>query len=178
VKQVRTQTRNSLIQAFGLFWRADEIDWSPGRGRRYAWRLYGRRGSNSSKLEVADFRMQKGIYILYGDYGPHYVGLTRKKGLGRRLKDHRFDQHANKRDRFSWFGFCTVLKKKDELGIHLLRDMPLSKATSPENMIADLEAMFIKSMALQNINQMNFVNAKEWIQIKGSELDKYEKRLT
>jgi hypothetical protein len=109
----KTQTRSSLIQAYGLFWRADEIDWSPGKGHRYDWRLYGRRGSNHGKLEVTDFRMQKGIYILYGDYGPHYVGLTRKKGLGRRLKDHLFDQHANKWDRFSWFGFCTVLKKTD-----------------------------------------------------------------
>jgi hypothetical protein len=55
--------------------------------------------------------------------------------------------------------------------------MPLSKSTSPENMISDLEAMLIRSMALQNINQMNFVNAKEWTQIKRSELDKYAKRL-
>jgi hypothetical protein len=121
--------------------------------------------------------MQKGIYILYGDYGPRYVGLTRKKGLGRRLKDHLSDRHAGKWDRFSWFGFCTVLKKKDALGIHLLRDMPLSKSTSPEDMIADLEAMLIKSMALQNINHMKFVSAKEWTQIKRSELEKYAKRL-
>jgi hypothetical protein len=121
--------------------------------------------------------MQKGIYILYGDYGPHYVGLVRKRGLGRRLKEHLSDQHRGKWDRFSWFGFCTVLKKKDELGIHLLRDMPLSKSTSPESMIADLEAMLIRSMALQNINHMKFVNAKEWVQIKMSEWDKYNKRL-
>jgi hypothetical protein len=171
------KTRSSLIQAYGLFWRADEIDWSPGRGNRYDWRLYGRRGSNTGTLEIADFRLQKGIYILYGNYGPHYVGLTRRKGLGRRLKDHLYDQHANKWDRFSWFGFCTVLKKKDASGIHLLRDMPLSKATSPESMIADLEAMLIKSMALQNINHMNFVNAKEWTQIKRSEWEKFDKRL-
>jgi hypothetical protein len=55
--------------------------------------------------------------------------------------------------------------------------MPLSKSTSPENMIADLEAMLIKSMALQNINHMNFVNAREWTQIKRNEWEKFEKRL-
>jgi hypothetical protein len=98
---------------------------------------------------------------------------NKKERLGTKTQGSPF----RKWDRFSWFSFCTVLKKKDSLGIHLLRDMPLSKSTSPENMIADLEAMLIKSMALQNINHMNFVTAKEWIQIKRNELEKYEKRL-
>jgi hypothetical protein len=172
----KRKTRSSLIQAYGLFWRADEINWMPGKGHRYDWRLYGRRGSNSKKLQVADFRTQKGIYILYGNVGPHYVGLTRKKGLGQRIKDHLTDKHAGQWDRFSWFGFCTVLKKKKS-GIHLLRNMPLSKATSPESMIADLEAMLIQSMAVRNINYMKFVAAKEWTQIKKDEWEKYENRL-
>jgi hypothetical protein len=176
-RKSKMQTRNALIQAYGLFWRVDEIVWSPGKGNRYDWRLYGRRGATTKKLQVADFRNQKGIYILYGDYGPHYVGLTRKKGLGSRLKDHLTDGHSRKWDRFSWFGFCTVLKKTDDWGIHQLRDMPLAKSTSPERMIADLEAMLIRSMALQNINKMKFVNAKEWKQIKIDERLKYEKRL-
>lgn len=173
----KQQKRNALIQAFGLFWRVDEINWLPGIGHRYDWRLYGRRGATTNKLQVADFRNQKGIYILYGDYGPHYVGITRKKGLGSRLKDHLFDKHAGKWDRFSWFGFCTVLGKTDTRGIHKLRDLPLSKWTSPESMIADLEAMLIRSMALHNINRMKFVVAREWKQIKKDEWPKYEKRL-
>ncbi len=48
---VSTTGRNSLIQAYGLFWRLDEIDWSPGRGSR-DWHLYGRNGANSSKIKV------------------------------------------------------------------------------------------------------------------------------
>ncbi|MFZ3357873.1 MAG: GIY-YIG nuclease family protein [Xanthobacteraceae bacterium] len=176
-RKTKSQTRHSLIQAFGLFWRADEINWSPGTGKRYDWRLYGRRGATSKKLQIADFRNQKGIYILYGNYGPHYVGLTRKKGLGQRLKDHLFDVHKGKWDRFSWFGFCTVLQKTDRWGIHKLRDMPLSKSTSPERMIADLEAMLIRSMALRNINRMKFVTAREWKQIEKDEWPKYERRL-
>lgn len=173
----KPQTRNALIQAYGLFWRPDEINWSPGTGNRYGWRLYGRRGATSKKLQVADFRYQKGIYILYGNYGPHYAGITRKKGLGQRIKDHLFDRHAGQWDRFCWFGFCTVLKKKDQWGVHKLRDMPLAKSTSPESMIADLEAMLIQSMALHNINRMKFVAAKEWKQIKLDEWPTYEKRL-
>lgn len=176
-RKAKPKKRSALIQAYGLFWREDEIDWSPGRGKRYDWRLYGRRGSTSKKLQIADFRNQKGIYILYGDYGPHYVGITRKKGLGSRLKDHRSNKHADKWDRFSWFGFCTVLKKTDEQGIHKLRDMPLAKSISPDRMIADLEAMLIRSMSLHNINRMKFVAAREWKQIKKDEWPTYEKRL-
>jgi hypothetical protein len=167
----------ALIQSYGLFWRRDEIDWNPGKGKRYAWRLYGRRGANRRSLQIADFRDQQGIYILYGDYGPYYVGLTRKKGLGRRLKDHLTDRHANRWDRFSWFGFCKVLKSKNEYGVQLLGKMPSTKPASLDDMIADIEALLIKSMALQNINNMNFVLAEKWMQIKTDELDKFAERL-
>jgi hypothetical protein len=171
-----TTGRNSLIQAYGLFWRVDEIDWSPGRGSR-DWHLYGRNGANSSKIRVADFRDQKGIYILYGNYGPHYVGLTRKKGLGRRLKDHLSDRHEDEWDRFSWFGFCSVLKAKDEIGLQRIKEMPLSKITDINRTIGDMEALLIKAMALKNVNSMKFKSALEWKQIKRDEQDKYGSRL-
>ncbi len=29
-RKAKSKTRSALIQAFGLFWRADEINWSPG----------------------------------------------------------------------------------------------------------------------------------------------------
>jgi hypothetical protein len=174
-KPIRT-ARNSLIQAYGLFWRNDEINWSPGKGRR-DWHLYGRNGANTSKLRVVDFREQKGIYILYGNYGPHYVGLTRKKGIGRRLKDHLFDQHQDQWDRFSWFGFCTVLKARDENGLQRLKEMPLTKFTDIDRTIGDIEALLIRAMALKNVNHMNFKSAERWEQIKRDEEDKYGSRL-
>lgn len=71
----------------------------------------GRRGAGST-LRVADFRTQTGIYILYGDYGPYYVGLTRTS-MGKRLKDHLTDKHDGKWQRFSWFGFANVLQQRD-----------------------------------------------------------------
>jgi hypothetical protein len=169
--------RNALIQAYGLFWRRDEIDWNPGKGKRYDWRLYGRRGANRGNSRVADFRDQRGIYILYGNYGPHYVGLTRKSGLGRRLKDHLTDKHGNEWDRFSWFGFCRVLKSKDDDGLQRIGQMASAKFASLEAMIADIEALLIKSMALKNVNSMNFVEAKRWVQILRDEIDKFDGRL-
>jgi hypothetical protein len=55
--------------------------------------------------------------------------------------------------------------------------MPLAKSTNPDRMIGDIEALLIRSLALKNINQMKFVAAKQWDQIKMSEIEKYRKRV-
>src|ERR1700735_5592045 len=107
-----------FIKNFGLFWRRDEVDWYPGKGT--AFRLLGHHGIKLPGVSVADFRDQHGIYILYGNHGPHYVGLTNEK-LGNRLNAHILDVHANEWDRFSWFGFRTVLKSTDANGIRRLK---------------------------------------------------------
>jgi hypothetical protein len=44
--------------------------------------------------------------------------------------------------------------------------------------IGDIEALLIRSMALQNIAQMKFAKAQEWTQIKLDELDSYRKKLS
>jgi hypothetical protein len=170
-------SKRALIQAYGLFWHREEIDWNPGRGKRYDWRLYGRQGAHRQTLQVADFRDQFGIYILYGNLGPHYVGLTRKRGLGGRLKDHTLDEHKDSWERFSWFGFRKVLKAQNEYGIRQLGRMPVEKPASLDSMIADIEALLIRSMALRNTNHMNFVLAEKWVQIKRHEWETYSRRL-
>jgi len=162
-----------LIKSYGLFWRASEIDWNPGQGAKGAFRLLGRRGSNLPGLALADFRNQQGIYILYGNFGPHYVGLTRKQGLGKRLKDHLTDGHKGLWDRFSWFGFCAVLKGKNDEGLCNVKDMAeLSLGTSAKA-IGDIEALLIKAMGLSNVADMNFSSAKEWIQVQSHEVERY-----
>jgi hypothetical protein len=138
--------RGGLVKSYGLFWREDEIDWHPGAGGRF--RVLGRRGLRRPGLRLADFRDQKGIYILYGDYGPHYVGLTRRLGLGKRLDHHRFDHHVGKWDRFSWFGFRTVLSRKDSHGLCMLKDIATFAVGNPNALIADVEAMLIRIMGL------------------------------
>jgi hypothetical protein len=72
-----------LIKSYGLFWNAKEIKWNPGPGKGDIFRLLGRRGNHLPGLRITDFRYMQGIYILYGHHGPHYVGLTRKQGLGK-----------------------------------------------------------------------------------------------
>jgi hypothetical protein len=162
-----------LIKNFGLFWRADEVEWNPGQGYREAFRLIGRIGANRPGLRVADFRHQQGIYILYGNHGPHYVGLTKMQGLGKRLKDHLSDVHENQWDRFSWFGFCAVLSAKDEYGFCKLKNMAEVVVGNPESVITDVEALLIRAMGLRNIRQMNFVEADEWTQVKLDEVKRY-----
>ncbi len=137
-----------LIQAYGLFWRVDEVDWEPGSGNKGRFRLLGRRGHNLPGLQVADFRDQHGLYVLYGNYGPHYVGLTRKQGIGRRLKDHLRDDHAQEWDRFSWFGFRRVLKGKDELGLHTLAEMATTAVGKNDDVIGDVETLLIRALGL------------------------------
>jgi hypothetical protein len=162
-----------IIRAYGLFWRADEIEWNPGRGRAGEFRLLGRRGANRPTRRVADFRTQRGLYILYGDYGPYYVGLTRRQDLGKRLKDHLADHHANRWDRFSWFGFRQVLKTTDD-GLCKLKDLPSLSLGSPDDAIADMEALLIKALGLaHNLKQMKFKSAQEWTQVRYHEWDKY-----
>ena len=80
--------RRGFIRCYGLFWSADEVQWTPGRGQRHAYRLLGRIGQYRGKLEVCDFRTQRGIYVLYDHYGPYYVGLARDQAIGGRLRSH------------------------------------------------------------------------------------------
>jgi hypothetical protein len=166
-----------LIKNYGLFWRRDEVRWNPGQGQKGAFRLLGRRGSNLPGFRLADFRDQIGIYILYGNYGPHYVGLTRDQNLGKRLKDHLSDEHGKSWDRFSWFGFRQVLKKKGKQlnrGIDVIKDeLPASIPVEPDRMIGDIEALLIKAMGLRNKAHMEFDVAEEWLQVKLDETEQY-----
>lgn len=162
-----------LVKSYGLFWQRDEVIWNPGQGNKGAFRLLGRRGTNLPGLRLADFRHQVGIYVLYGNYGPHYVGLTTKQGLGKRLKDHLYDEHSDSWDRFSWFGFCQVLKAKDHHGFPLLKEAPKSANGSPERVIHEMEALLIKAMGLRNKAEMKFNSAEQWVQVKRDEVDHF-----
>ena len=165
-----------IFHAYGLFWRRDEIDWSPGSGLKKQFRLLGRLKENRPALQVADFRRQNGIYILYGNHGPYYVGLT-KAALGNRLRDHLFDKHKGKWDRFSWFGFGQVLKTKDLDGLQCLKELPANRQVTPTTMISDIEALLIQAMAVRNTAKMNFASADEWIQIPLDQVERYLEKL-
>jgi hypothetical protein len=162
-----------LIRNYGLFWRASEVNWNPGKGIKGGFRLLGRQGSNSPSVQIADFRNQQGIYVLYGNYGAYYVGLTRKQGLGKRLKDHLTDKHADMWDRFSWFGFCATMKADKHTGICPLKQLAELSVGSPSDAIADMEALLIKAVGPINTADMKFKKATEWLHVERDETDYY-----
>jgi hypothetical protein len=120
---------------------------------------------------------QRGIYILYGDYGPHYVGLTVRRGIGVRLKEHRSDRLRNRWDRFSWYGFRNVGETRDHLGLSTLSDMGLMKRVEQRQMIREMEALLINAMGLHNIRPGVFPAAEKWSQIRQFEQPEYMRRL-
>jgi hypothetical protein len=162
-----------IISSYGLFWRADEVAWFPGQGKNF--RLYGRRGSSGKSLQICDFWRQEGIYILYGNLGSYYGGLT--KHLGYRLRDHMRDKHNGNWDRFSWFGFRKILRGKDEYGLHKLGTMAATTSVKSKSVIKDLEALVLKAMAVQNANDSHFTIGKRWEQVKLDEIRKFAKRI-
>lgn len=165
-----------LIKSFGLFWEIDEIDWFPGSGNRDCFRLLGRKGARRPGIRIANFINQRGIYILYNNYGPYYVGLTCERGLGLRLRDHLKDRHEDKWTRFSWFGFRELANESDN-GIEIISQTNNDIFGNSNEAIKDIEALLIKAMGTANIQDMNFCNADEWIQIKDHEAEKYIKRI-
>jgi hypothetical protein len=162
-----------IISSYGLFWRADEVEWFPGYGRKF--RLYGRRGKSGQSFQMCDFWRQEGIYILYGNLGSYYGGLT--KHLGYRLRNHQTDKHKGNWDRFSWFGFRRILKGKDDDGLQKLGKLPAAQFVTPKTVIRDLEALVLKAMSVQNANTSHFKLGRVWDQVKLDEIEKYTKRL-
>ena len=84
-----------MIQVFGLFWRADVVDWGT-RGPGNAGSLMGTRDRLDTNNAV-DFRMQHGIYALYSEFQLVYVGQTGAgAGLYGRLRHHLSDHLADR----------------------------------------------------------------------------------
>ena len=131
-------------------------------------------------MKVADFRFQRGIYVLYDDYGPYYVELTRVGTLGGRHKTHRKDVHADRWDRFSWFGFCPVLQSRHVDGTRVIGKVREQLLTDSKWAIRDLETLLIRSLGTQhrgNSLHMRFAQAQQWEQVMAHEAEHYLDRL-
>lgn len=152
-----------LIKAYGLFWRADEV-WHADRGTR---ELLGYRGERASTRQVGNFWQQQGLYVLYNNYGPYYVGLVRDGTLGTRLRTYWFrDRHAGNWDRFSWFGFRAVMAQRDEKGLQRLKLRAERSLGTSDAAITDIEALLIRALGTgQNLRQMRFRVGRQWQQL-------------
>ncbi len=163
------------------FGRPRRSNWSGSQSGRYR-ELLGRVGKNLPGLEVANFWDQQGIYVLYNDYGPYYVGQTVGAGmnLGKRLRQHHFgvngSPHRGKWDRFSWFGWRGTLTSTDERGLQRFRKLPQQLLANSHNTVQDIESLLIFALGtihVGNARQETFVAAARWEQIQRSERNHY-----
>jgi hypothetical protein len=93
------------ILCLGSRWRAEDVYWytAPKNAQ-----LDGVPRNNVT-APVANFAHQSGIYILYSDHTPIYVGQANKT-LFARLKAHFLkDDLAGRWDTFTWFGLRKVV---------------------------------------------------------------------
>lgn len=169
-----------FVRCYGMFWDREEVEWAPGAGNAGQFRLLGRVGKIRPKLQLCDFRTQRGIYVLYDDHGARYVGLARSQDIGNRLRDHTRDHLSDSWDRFSWFGFRRVLAGHDTIGLQRLGKVPDRLLANSEATIGDIEALLIQTLGtyrLGNIQQMRFASAERWEQVRRDEVDRYITRL-
>ncbi|GAA3821774.1 hypothetical protein GCM10022242_24260 [Nocardioides panacisoli] len=154
-----------LIGAYGMFWQRQEIDWDAGHGQTY--QLLGYRGDRNPKLEVADFRRARGIYVLFNDFGATYVGRARgNEGFGSRLKKHNASQRKDW-NRFCWFSFDSILPINGEPNWRTVARDEGARNVHAESAIDELEALMITSFGLHGTqNRMRLPTAREpWKQL-------------
>ena len=97
----------ALFQTMGLYWERENVFWGK---QKQSGTLLGV-DVESKKDDPVDFRDQVGIYILYADYDPAYVGQSGSKEnqrLFHRLRQHTKDDLAGRWNRFTWFGVLRV----------------------------------------------------------------------
>ncbi len=93
------------ILTLGARWKAEDVYWYTSHANA---KLLGvnRAGVTGP---VANFAHQSGIYVLYANFVPVYVGQANKT-LWARLHQHMFhDDLAERWDRFTWLGFRKVV---------------------------------------------------------------------
>lgn len=130
------------VEAFGLFWQRNLIDWDAGPY------LLGQQSKYAIEVDFAD---QDGLYILHDGREVMYVGKTftptADYGLYRRLKDHHEDPRKTVYwDAFSWFGFKPLAADG--------RLLPAAEHATLESVIDVIEAVFIETL-LPRLNQQS-----------------------
>ena len=118
-----------FIQAFGMYWRRDLVEWKNQPC------LFGvqQRGA-----EGVDFGPQKGVYLLHDGRAVIYVGRTTDQTMAQRLFQHTYDRLNGRWDRFSWFGVLPI----DEQGKLVSAEMG---AFTVDALISAMEALLIEA---------------------------------
>ncbi|MDO4240166.1 GIY-YIG nuclease family protein [Micrococcus sp.] len=125
----------SIIKSYGEFWNPDAVDWG-GKSLIGTWRENGSEWKNN-------FWSAKGIYVLYADFKPIYVGQAhaQSSGVGKRLADHLTDRLIARWDMFSWYSLAKPSRSSDTPnlagGRHLKTDEMVDTLEAIAILIAD-----------------------------------------
>ncbi len=86
-----------------------------------------------------DFWDAKGIYVLYSDFQPVYVGKAfgKTSSIGVRVRAHLTDRLAGRWDMFSWFSISSIRFTKKDVS------QPAQRQYKPETINNTLEALAI-----------------------------------
>jgi hypothetical protein len=83
-----------LLKSFGEYWNPTTVGWTKSN-------LLGDSKINGKKCTI-NFWNARGVYVLYNDFKPIYVGKS-ESSLGGRVYAHLTDRFAGRWDMFSWF---------------------------------------------------------------------------
>ncbi len=123
----------TLIRTYGEFWDPELISLSKSR-------LMGRRETTPRGKSVNVFE-ERGVYVLYKDFEPVYVGKADGESIGARIQKHRKSLRRGPRwNQFSWFGVRGFRKNGN-----LLKQNGSFHPTS-ERLIATFEALLISTI--------------------------------
>lgn len=97
------------ILTLGARWKAEDVYWHTAASNAALL------GVNQRKVTgpVANFAHQTGIYVLYANFVPVYVGQANKTLWARLHKHMLHDDLAGRWDRFTWLGFRKVIGGDD-----------------------------------------------------------------
>lgn len=159
-EEVDRDSEPGLINAFGMFWDRSKVNWKKTKPSLF--------GIEQSGAKPIDFSDQLGVYVLYDNYRPIYVGRTASDRLGRRLREHHtVSRFRGRWNRFSWFGICAIAKSGK-----------LEKPSLPSDSnsaIVAMEALLIEAMEpVQNRRRGDGFSAVEYLQADDPDLETQE----
>ncbi|HKF47858.1 MAG TPA: GIY-YIG nuclease family protein [Terracidiphilus sp.] len=155
-----------LIKAYGEYWNPDLVAWDSKK-------LLGR--TRKAKGREIDVYGQIGVYVLYKDFQPVYVGRSVRQSIGNRIGGHRLSKRKGPRwDTFSWFGIIEISLASGKLK---RRRKSRFSATS-EELIATLEALLIRTIDPKlNSRRERLKNAVRLSQCEPAETTDLEERM-
>lgn len=152
----------------------DETEWRGQSGSKGRAGLFGRRGNRK-----VDFWSMPGVYVLYGNFGAYYSGITTKQGVGQRIRQHwRSKKHSGNFDRFSWFGFGEISARPKGNGLWEVEHPQTVKPVRWSRVTNDIEAILHRALPFRGnpagfgVRKTDPFKVEQWQQLSRKEVER------